>query len=147
MFSLLFMVSFFQFISLIQLEFYLLVFLFFFSFFFSTSFLFIYFLEGLRKRLGLLFFFLNNWLASCSISFVLILKYHNILSFKFKQRRRTKLYLVTVSTLLFFDLTTKVCSISVGLINIAPGKIVIKEGIYCIFNLLFIWSRMLFWFI
>lgn len=94
----------------------------------------------------IIIFFLNNWLGSCPISFVLIFKYHNILSFKFKQRR-TKLYMVTVSNLPFFDLTTEVCSISVVLINTAPGKIVIKEGIYCIFYLLFIWSRMVFWFI
>lgn len=40
--------------------------------------------------------------------------------------------MVAVSTLLLFDPTTNVCGVSVALINIAPEKIVIKEGIYCI---------------
>lgn len=151
MFSLLLMVLFFECISLIQSEFYLIV---------SSFDAFLRCLppppppppsslpsSGSPKEMTwIIIFFLNNWLGSCPISFVLIFKYHNILSFKFKQGR-TKLYMVTVSNLPFFDLTTEVCSISVVLINTAPGKIVIKEGIYCIFYLLFIWSRMLFGFI
>lgn len=85
---------------------------------------------------------MTSQLSSLLFYFLNITTFSPLSSNKGKQS-----FMWSLSTVPFFDLTKKVCSISEVLINTAPGKIVIKEGIYCIFNLLFIWSRMLFWFI
>lgn len=89
------------------------------------------------------YFFFNYCPASCPVSFILLLKHHDLLSVEFKERT-TKRPVVTVGT---GFRSTRVWAVSVALANTAPGKPLREGGIQSTFRLLLVGRQMPFGFI